>query len=105
MIKVQFRIAVFLIFIALGAGCSSGDGNPAGMNSGDSKSHAGISNPDFQTDEISNRLLHGAWTVDFDLENLSATVNPSRNTHAHYNVSGFLPTPRINVVSYNPTTG
>jgi len=53
----------------------------------------------------SDRTLWGIYTATFDIESLSATIEPDRNSTVHYNVTPWLPSPGIVVNGYDPVTG
>lgn len=51
-----------------------------------------------------DRQLLGQWTVEFNLESLTAEVQPARESDFHLNVTPYLPAPGIHVNSFDPVT-
>ena len=46
----------------------------------------------------------GFWEADFDVDNMTCAVTPSREINAHFNVTSLVPTPGIRIISYDPTS-
>jgi len=86
-------IAFLLIIIA---GCSFSDDSPVTSSSNQF--------PEVSYENQDHSLL-GMWDVEFDLENLSAKILPKRDLAAHYNITLFLPSPTIQIISFDPTYG
>jgi hypothetical protein len=93
---------VFLIVLALLVvmGCSGNSSNPvvpAGQETDLSLLVAEV-----DESRINHQLL-GMWTMEFDLESLTATITQDRSI-THYNITTFLPAPLVTINSYDPQT-
>jgi len=96
--NIYFILIICTIVMAVFAiGCSS-KGNPIA-----SSPDANI--PIFESMQgESNHQILGAYTAVFDIDNLTATIEPDRELSAHFNVTSYLPSPGVEVISYNPST-
>jgi hypothetical protein len=99
--RIAGKIVIPLISLMLIIGCSSGGNNPtAPPNQIDG------ANQNFPFAELdgnsANHSLCGIWEASFDIESLSATIQPNRTLNAHHNVTGMIPDPRITVNSWDP---
>jgi hypothetical protein len=54
--------------------------------------------------DLSNHHFLGSWTIEFNIENLSANLVEDRILNQHYNVTSLIPAPIIIVNSWNPAT-
>ena len=82
-------------------GCSSGNHNPITQSNPDGSQD--IPSSDISYDTSSHKLI-GLWSFSFDIESLTATIEPNRTLNTHYNVTSIVPPPRIVVNEYNPAT-
>jgi hypothetical protein len=101
----MYRITFILLMIALSliitAGCSKSMSNPAIPGNDNNPLNLPIvTNPG---DDSPHQLL-GVWTIEFDIENMTATITPYRESDVHYNIMPYVPFPSIVVNSWNPTT-
>ncbi len=55
--------------------------------------------------EDSGRDILGQWIIDFDTTSGTASVTPDRNAAFRFDVTTMLPTPTVNVNSYDALTG
>ncbi len=79
---------ISFLFFLLG-GCSGSHGEPVGFID---------ANDFYKTNGNDNgtRLLWGMWNIHFDLDELTATVEPVRNIQTHFNVTPILQPPTCN---------
>jgi len=101
-IRALIVLSVFVAVIML-SGCSSGQReNPVIMNN--PQTGVNLSNlPDIQPDDANtDHSLIGAWTLQFDPQNLTLEASLKRDLKAHWNVKTFLPPPAFTVVNYDP---
>jgi len=75
-------------------GCSSGKVTPV--------EPASPNSPILEASDNENHELLGIWTAKFDINSLTATVEPNRDLLAHYNVKPYLPAPTIKVKEWDP---
>ena len=96
-----FIVAVLLIFLVLG--CSSTGQNPATPQNQISELLLG-------RDVNSEHSLWGIWDIHFDLQGLTAEIEPKRNVMGHFNITDMILPPAcldcldINVISFDPIT-
>ena len=91
-----FQVIGIILMIAL-IGCSSGKVNPV-VTPNTEFPVANLAN------DVGNHELVGVWTSNFDVNSLTATIEPNRETLAHFSVRPLLPTPGIVVKSWDPVT-
>lgn len=87
----MYRCTLFCLLIVFSlCGCSSNSSSPI-EPSNLANNLSEIIPAETQND--SGHMLLGMWTVEFDIENLTATIEPVRDTFGsfHYNVGGMLP--------------
>ncbi|MCD6217688.1 hypothetical protein J7L05_07485 [bacterium] len=93
MLKNTFSIVICLAIVGLlMPGCSSRASTPVAP----SDSPADI------VADASNRVLLGAWTMDFDAESMTASVMPDRSLLTHYQVKYLIPTPHVVINTIYP---
>jgi hypothetical protein len=99
--KMIFVISIFLMLLAiLLIGCSSKNANP--VPTMPSNKIDDVSAPIVQ--ESTGHELLGLWTMTFDPETMTATIEPNRELLRHYNVKSLIPTPGIKINSFDPAT-
>jgi hypothetical protein len=92
-------ILVFLFSVLILVGCSSNKSNPVIPVDNDN----GLDVPLVQPYETpSEHQLLGVFNVTFDIEALEAFIEPDRTLNAHYNVTAMIPSPAIQVNSWDP---
>jgi hypothetical protein len=82
-------LLIILSVTVIFAGCSSTQTSPVAP---------------IDTANLSGHELSGIYTASFDLENQTATVIPDRESATHINVTSYLPSPTIHILSYDPVT-
>jgi len=100
------KLNLLLILVIAGltlTGCSDGDVNPAAA--------LDVASPIIaEREQGSERILWGAWIIDFDQATHEITINPLRNAQAHFNVTNMITPPEcydcleIHVNSFDPVT-
>ncbi len=97
--KYPLLMVYFIVFGLLIAGCSARASSPVAPS--DTPSDLYQSLPDIESDG-SNRILLGSWTMDFDYESMTATVEPDRSAFIHYQAKNLIPTPEVIIDHVNP---
>ncbi|MCD6218063.1 hypothetical protein J7L05_09420 [bacterium] len=86
-ISILILLAGLLVFL----GCSANGASPV-LPADDNSSNS------------QNGSLLGIYTMTFDIENMSVSVAPNRESGAHFNVTSYLPAPGIHLNSFDPGT-
>lgn len=97
-----FSVVLLIVFAIFISGCSSGKSNPVSVQP-DSSIDSPIPLPETNADN-SNRNLLGTWTMQFNPETLTATVEPNREVNRHYSVRSSIEPPTIVVTYWDPVT-
>jgi hypothetical protein len=101
----QGKYHLFVIcFIFLGVlliGCSTKSPSPVVPSDTPSDISQELPYTDIASAE-SNRILLGAWTMNFDYESMTASVEPDRSAFIHYQAKNLIPTPEVVIDHKNP---
>jgi hypothetical protein len=92
--KVLFIIITLLI---IATGCSKGSSNPVAA----SDSALDLPSAEVIT-ETGNHSLIGEWSMNFDLQSMTATVEPNRDLSLRMDVRPYLPAPILTINSWDP---
>jgi len=99
--RISMQLMCLILLFAV-MGCSSSDNNPVTPSNSDAE----INLPVSQVDETqTNRALLGMWTINFNLEAMTAEAEQYRNLDMHYNITQMIPPPDILINSYDPVSG
>jgi hypothetical protein len=98
-------VAVFLsviVILIVAFGCSSGNSNPVTTQK-DSTIDSPLILPE-TNENNSSRTPLGMWTLHFDTESLTASLEPNRELNRHYSVRSHIEPPVITVTYWDPVT-
>ncbi len=98
-------LSVFLsivVILIIAFGCSSGNSNPV-TSQKDSTIDSPLILPETNADNSSRTPL-GMWTLHFDTESLTASLEPNRELNRHYSVRSHIEPPVITVTYWDPVT-
>lgn len=99
--RIAGKVVILIISLMLIIGCSTGGNNPTEVSNFINDVNHNL--PVAELDGISaNHSLCGIWKASFNIESLSATIQPNRTLNAHHNVTGMIPAPLITVNSWDP---
>ena len=93
------QAAIMVFVLVLFFGCSGGRNNSA-IESPVATDLNGIP----MSDDNGNACLWGMWQIEFDTENLTASIEPMRDSFVQYNVTPYIPKPEIKIISFSPIT-
>jgi hypothetical protein len=96
----SYTCVIFLLLICV-TGCSSFEYNSIS----DQNEKSADKLAEFQADfDQTGTSLMGVWTAEFDINQSSVIINPSREPLVNYNVTALLPQPEIRINSYDTQT-
>jgi hypothetical protein len=108
MITNKTPIILASIALVMAIGCSSHQANPVMPTDSDSPLELSQDNSFLPVQEVdyeeTNRIIQGTWTINFDVESLTATVTQNRLLNSHWNATTLIPAPIITVNSWEPIT-
>lgn len=93
---------LFFVFFAFLSGCSSTNQNPVKPLENTFDDFILVADID---ENVAKRDLIGMWSMQFDTESLILSVESNRDSAAQWNITGMIPTPSFDVVSYDPLSG
>ncbi len=99
--KYHLFVMCFIVFGFLIAGCSARISSPVEPLDAPYGFSQELPDTDIASAE-SNRVLLGAWTMDFDYESMTASVEPDRSAFIHYQAKNLIPTPEVVINHVNP---
>jgi hypothetical protein len=83
MLRLSTVLILTLMILSVITGCSSHRTNPVLPSNTEIGLPADLSSTDY--DKTGHALL-GYWTIEFDLESMTATAVPNRDLNAHLNI-------------------
>jgi hypothetical protein len=93
-------LLVLAVLLSVCIGCSGGNNDPLAP-----EKNSGInSQKGDESSATDSSELWGLWSVDIDPRTLTASIPESRAMESHINITHLIPTPKILVKSYNPST-
>ncbi len=96
------KLILFLGVFAFLCGCSSTNQSPVEPSESMADDFILVADID---ESLVNSDLIGLWSMQFDSESLIVSVESNRDAAAQWNITGMIPTPSFDIISFDPLSG